>query len=138
MSIEINWLAVVLAIILGMIAAGTWYAKSTFGPAWRKLTGISEKDSQKACNTPMVLVLVANVITAVILAIIITISAAFFDNYSVWFALLVGFTLWLAFSATTLVTHNAFEQKAPKLTLINNGYQLVLLLSMALVIGLLG
>ena len=39
-------------------------------------------------------------------------------------------------SATTLITHNAFEQKPTKLTWINNGYQLVLFLSMSLIIGL--
>ncbi len=44
---------------------------------------------------------------------------------------------WLAFSATTLLQHNAFELKPPKLTLINSSYQLVLFLAMALVIGLL-
>lgn len=138
MEININWLAVVLAVVVSMIAAGTWYRKSTFGPAWRQLTGISEKDSQKAGKTPMILVLIANIITAVVLAAAISISAAFFKNDSVWLALTVGFASWLAFSATTLVTHNAFEQKAPKLTLINNGYQLLLFLVIALIIGLFG
>ena len=138
MEIEINWLAVALATIIGLVLAGTWYGGATFGPAWRKLTGISEEDSQKAGNTPMVLVLVANIITAVVLTAAISISAAFFENNSVWFALLVGFVVWLAFSATTLATHNAFELKPSKLTAINNGYQLALFLGMALVIGLLG
>lgn len=74
--------------------------------------------------------------TAVVLAVSISISKAFFENNSIWLSLLVGFTLWFVFSATTLITHNAFEQKPKKLTWINNGYQLVLFLSMAVVIGL--
>ena len=43
----------------------------------------------------------------------------------------------VAFSATTLVQHNAFEMKPAKLTIINTGYQLALFLAMSLVIGLL-
>lgn len=138
MEIEINWLAVVLATVIGMVTAGTWYTDWAFGKVWRQLTGVTEKDSQKAGNTPMILVLIANIITAVVLAAAISISAAFFESSSVWLALLVGFAMWLAFSATTLITHNAFERKPAKLTAINNGFQLVLFLSMALVIGVVG
>ncbi|QLQ15441.1 MAG: DUF1761 domain-containing protein [Micropruina sp.] len=55
---------------------------------------------------------------------------------SVWLALLVGLGAWLAFSATTLLQHNAFEQKPRELTAINAGYQLALFLAMSLVLGL--
>ncbi|MBX2925157.1 MAG: DUF1761 domain-containing protein [Chitinophagaceae bacterium] len=136
MEIEINWLAVLSATVAGMICAGLWYTKSLFGPTWRQLTGISETDSQKSGNTPMIIVLFANIITAIVLAGVISISRIAFDNTSILFSLFVGFLVWLAFSATTLITHNAFEQKPSKLTWINIGYQLVLFLSMALVIGL--
>lgn len=138
MEVEINWLAVVLATAVGMGLAGIWYTKATFGPVWSKLTGVTAEDSKKAGAYPMLSVLVANFITAVVLTGAIYISSTFFANDSAWHALLIGFTAWLAFSATTLVPHNAFELKPAKLTLINNGYQLVLFLSMALVIGLLG
>jgi len=136
MRMEINWVAVLSATVVGMICAGLWYTKTLFGPSWRRLTGISEADSQKSGNTPMVIVLFANIITAIVLVIAINISKTVFENNSIWLSLLVGFILWLAFSATTLITHNAFEQKPTKLTWINNGYQLVLFISMALVIGL--
>lgn len=138
MDIEINWFAVALATVVGMVAAGTWYTDATFGKVWRRLTGVTVKDSQKAGKTPMILVLIANIITALMLAVAISISSVFFENSSVWLALLVGFAMWLTFSATTLITHNAFEQKPAKLTAINNGFQLVLFLSMSLVIGVIG
>jgi hypothetical protein len=139
MAIDLNWLVVALAIVAGMVVAMTWYSDwGLFGKAWRPLTGVTEKDSKKAGNTPMVFLLIANTLTAVGLAVAIAVTAAHFENNSVWLALLVGFVAWLTFSATTLLQHNTFELKAPKLTLINNGYQLVLFLGIALVIGLLG
>ncbi|HSX32787.1 MAG TPA: DUF1761 domain-containing protein [Candidatus Saccharimonadales bacterium] len=135
MEIHINWLAVLLALVASMILAKTWFREKTFGHAWRELTGITPADSKKAGKKPIIITLFANIITVVALAAMIDISAVFFQNYAVWLALLTGFVAWLAFSATTLATHNAFEQKRQKLTLINNGYQLVLFLVIALIIG---
>jgi hypothetical protein len=54
----------------------------------------------------------------------------------VWPALVVGLVAWATLSATTLLQHNAFELKPRALTFLNNAYQLVLFLAMALVIGL--
>lgn len=132
----IDWFPILLATVAGMACARLWYAKVLFGPSWRQLTGISEADSKKAGNKPMVIVLFSNLITAIVLFAVIDVSRKVFNNTSLAFALLVGIVLWVAFSATTLLTHNSFEQKRSKLTWINIGYQLVLFLSMALVIGL--
>lgn len=138
MDIKVNWLAVVLATVAGMICAKSWYRKTAFGPVWRKLTGIGEAASQAAGNRPIVITLFANFITAIALAILIHAGNVVFGTKNAGIALLTGFVAWLAFSATTLATHNAFELKPAKLTWINNGYQLVLMLSMSLVIGLMG
>jgi|JI6StandDraft_1071083.scaffolds.fasta_scaffold21007_2 uncharacterized membrane protein YGL010W len=137
MNIEINWLAVVFATCAGMVVAGTWYSKA-FGEQWRKLTGVTAADSKRAGSTPLVLTLLANFTTACLLAAAISVFAAQLDSSMIMTSLLVGFFSWLGFSATTLLTHNAFELKNPKLTLINSGYQLTLFLLMALVIGLFG
>ncbi|MFE3454900.1 DUF1761 domain-containing protein [Nonomuraea sp. NPDC059194] len=134
---EINWLATVLAIVVGMVVAFVWYSKKGFGIIWWKLTGIAPEDSKKASKRNIVQLLIANSVTALGLAAGIEIASAATEDDSVWLALLVGLVAWLVFSATTLLQHNAFELKPPKLTLINSSYQLVLFLAMALVIGLL-
>ena len=136
MELEINWLAVVIATIASMVVAGVWYQDFAFGLPWKKMTKIDAKRSKKAGNTPMFVVLIVNFFTAIVLAAIIAIAAAHFGNSSVWLALATSVVVWLAFSATTLLTHNMFEQKPLKLTVINNGYQLAMFIVMALVIGL--
>jgi CBS domain containing-hemolysin-like protein len=70
-----------------------------------------------------------------VLAAAIFIVATHSGNSSVWLALATSVVIWLAFSATTLLTHNMFEQKPLKLTAINNGYQLAMFVVMALIIG---
>lgn len=135
---HINWLAVMVAVVASMVLAKTWFTPKTFGKPWRRYTGITPADSKKAGKGPIVLTLFANVITVIVLAMLMSICAAFFQINSVLLALVVGFVAWLAFSATTLATHNAFEQKPQKLTLINNGYQLALFLITALIISWFG
>lgn len=138
MYIEINWLAVIVATFIGTAIAGIWYQEPVFGKAWRKATGVTPKQSKQAGNTPMVVLVLANFVTALALAGLIYVSAHSFKDYSVGFALLNGAAAGLALSATTLVVHNGFELKPKKLTLINASYQLAIFLCMALVISLFG
>jgi hypothetical protein len=138
MDIRINWFAVLVALVASMVLAKVWFSAKLFGNPWRKLTGITPADSKKVGKKPIILTLFANIITVWALAAAVYIGSVFFDNDSIWAAVLIGFIAWLAFSATTLVTHNAFEQKRQKLTAINNGYQLVLFVGVAAIIGLFG
>ena len=135
MEIEINWLAVVVATIASMAIAGVWYADFAFGKPWKKLTKIDAKKSEQTVKTSMTIVLAVNFFTAIVLAAAISIAANHIGDSSAWLALATGFVLWLAFSATTLLTHNLFEQKPLSLTAINKGYQLALFMVIALIIG---
>ena len=136
MEIEINWLAVVLATLASMVIAGVWYADFAFGKPWKKLTNVDAKKSEQTVKTSMAIVLLVNFFTAVVLAVAISMVASHFNTSSVWLALATSFVLCLAFSVTTLQTHNMFEQKPIKLTQINSGYQWSIFLIMALIIGL--
>lgn len=138
MEIHINWLAVFFATVASMVLAKVWFNDRLFGASWRKLTGITPADSKKVGKKPITLTLFANIVTVLALAALIYVSSVFFKSTSIWYALLNGFVAWLAFSATTLMTHNAFEQKPLKLTRINNGYQFVLFMVIALIIGWFG
>lgn len=133
---EINWLGVTLALVVGMVVACAWYQAGSLGTHWERLTRNPPERAKAARTRNMILLLVANSVTAIGLAFGIGIAAAATGGDSVWMALMVGFIAWLTFSATTLLQHNAFELKPAKLTAINTGYQLVLFLAMALVIAL--
>ena len=133
---HMNWLGVVIAIVAGMAVAGVWYGK-LFVTAWWNLTGITPEQSKAASRRNMAQLLLANTVTAVGLAVAVEVTFTATGVHSVWLAILVGVVAWLAFSATTLLQHNAFELKPSRLTIINSAYQLTLFLAMALAIGLL-
>ena len=138
MEIEINWIAVIVASIIGTAIAGIWYQEPVFGKAWQKLTGVTPKRSRQAGKAPVIAMLLANFVTATALAWLIYVTSSFFENHTVWFALLNGLIACLTFSITTLLVHNGFEVKPKMLTMVNGAYQLVLFSSMTLVISLFG
>ena len=121
-----------IAVIFSVFLAIAWYNDGLFGRQWRELTGVTAKDSEKAGNTSMVIVMLANVATVLALAVAINITQVAFNDDSLWVASAVGFITWLAFSATTLQTHNLFELKPPRLTTIHNSYQLVFFVGVTL------
>lgn len=133
----INWLGAALAFVAGMVVAFIWYQKGFIANAWERLTGVTPDRSRPARARNMTQLLIANCVTAIGLTAGITITSKATGDRSVGLALLVGLAAWLAFSASTLLQHNAFELKPATLTVINTGYQLVLFLAMSLVIGLL-
>jgi hypothetical protein len=137
-GLSISWLAVVVAIAVGMAIAWVWYSDwGLVGGVWRKLTGVTKEDSARGGKGPFAILVVSIIVTALALAAAWSVASVFFDSRSAWLALAVGFTAWLGFSLSTLAQHNGFEQKPARLTVINSAYQFVLFLGMGLVIGLL-
>jgi hypothetical protein len=45
---EINYLAVLVAALVSMVIGGLWYSPLLFGNIWMKLSGITQKDVEKA------------------------------------------------------------------------------------------
>lgn len=134
---EISWLGVALAFVAGMVVAFFWYQKGFIANAWERLTGVTPDRSRPARTRNMTQLAVANLVTAVGLAVGVSLASEVTGDDTVGTALLVGFAAWLTLSASTLLQHNAFELKPARLTVINAGYQLALYLAMSLVLGLL-
>lgn len=137
MSVEINWVGVLLAVVVSMVVGFVWYSKGVFGGVWMKLANISDKDMKKGMAGPMAATILGSLMTAYILAHVAFLSHAFFKNSFFMDAVNTAFWLWLGISATTLVIHNSFERKPWKLTALAMGNRLVTLLAMGMVIGLL-
>lgn len=140
MDVQINWWAVVLATVVAMVIGMIWYATPVFGKTWQKLTGKSEKDMKEMSWMPVFFAIVANFVSAWVLAHLVFLSSYFYisRDYS-WLssALMTAFFVWLGFQLTMLIIHDSFEQRPIKLIALTAANQLVVLLSMGLVIGLL-
>ena len=84
------------------------------------------------------LTFVVSLITAYILAHVTFLSNNFFHNSFMQDALTTAFWLWLGFTAARFVTHDLFEGRPWKLTLMNATHELITVVVMALIIGAMG
>lgn len=138
MDVQINYIAVILATLSSMVVGATWYAQSVFGNSWAKLAKVKIKTETADMLKPMGVTLVVSFVTAFVLAHMIFLANQFFDNSFLQDALMTAFWVWLGFTAARFVTHDVFEGRPEKLTLINIGNEFVTLMVMGLIIGLFG
>lgn len=138
MEVEINYLAVVLAMLSSMVVGSIWYARSVFGNTWIKLAKIDMSKNSGPVAKPILITMVVSLVTAYVLAHVTYISSVFFEKDFLESALTTAFWLWLGFTAARFITHDAFEGRPEKLTLLNLGNEFVTIMLMGLVIGLFG
>lgn len=137
MDVEVNYLAVFLAALSTMVVGSIWYSKSVFGEKWAKLAGVDMSDMAGAKKMVWVMgsVFVASLVTAYVLAHIMFLSHATLDNTWMVAGLGTAFWAWLGFTAARLYTHDAFEGRRKKLTILNAAHELVTFLVMGAILG---
>ncbi len=138
MEVEVSWLAVVLAMVSSMVVGSIWYAKPVFGKKWQKLAGLSDKNTETGAMKAIGITVVVSLVTAYILAELTYLVYSFYDVSFMGAALKAALIGWIGFTATRMITHDAFEQRDTRLTLINIAHELVTLFVMAAVIGFVG
>lgn len=138
--VEVNYLAVLLAALSTMVVGSVWYSPILFYKQWAKMAGVKvDKDFKgaKAAFT-YITVFIAALVAAYVLAHVAFLSNKFFGGPFLASALTTAFWVWLGFVATRIYTHDAFEGRRKKLTLITVSHELVTFLIMAFIIGLMG
>lgn len=138
MDVQVNLLAVVLAMVSSMVVGMVWYSKSVFGTKWQKLVGLSDDKMTKGAGKAIGITVVVSLLTAYVLAHVSYLSNSFFNNSFLYDSLMTAFWLWLGLVATRIITHDAFEQRPMQLTVMNIAHELVTLMVMGLIIGWMG
>ena len=128
MSVDINWLAVIVAAVVNMVVGFVWYSPALFAKEWSKLTG--RKMDEMGNGTPgYVLTTLGALVQAWILAHFVAYVAYFYPTYSkASVGLLTALWAWIAFVAIPIGVNTIFEGRRKKLWAINTGYFLVVLL----------
>jgi hypothetical protein len=132
----INWLAVVIATLSSMVVGSVWYARPVFGNWWMKAARV--EPTGKSAVAPIITTLLVSFVTALVLAGSVAIAQSFYEGSFLANSVITAAILWAGFTAARFITHDAFEGRPWKLTLLNIGHELVTLLVMGLVIGLFG
>ena len=127
---DVNWLAVLAALVAAFVLGGAWYSKALFGEAWMQDVGLTEEAIESA-NMARTFggTIVLEAIAAIALSDFIGRNATWLEGLhtGLWIGL-----LWIAsaYGITYL-----FEQRSLRLWLINAGYYVVLYSIMGIIIG---
>ncbi|MGL4339977.1 MAG: DUF1761 domain-containing protein [Rhodoglobus sp.] len=136
MSIDINLWAVLGAAVAAMVVGWLWFGL-VFRAAWTRLARLADRPTPKdAVIYPIALVV--NLVGAFVLAYLSTTSQIAHQNTLLEAALYSAVFVWLAFSAGRALITTTFEARSVTLFLINTGHDLAVILTMALVIGIVG
>ena len=119
-----NYLAIALATVAGMVVGWLWFGP-LFGRVWRRLT--NDPTPNPAVVYPITLVLTA--VSALVIA--------FLAPGGLAGTLLTAVLLWAFVAARTLIVV-LFEQRPAKLWLIHAGHDLAVALAIGTIIGLMG
>jgi len=129
--VSVNYLAVVVAAVANYIIGAIWYA-AIFRNAWTKLQGVSE---MRMSALSVILSLVGAFVMSWVLAHALIFSAAYMKTSGIGAGLETGFFQWLGFIAPVTLGVVLYEKKSWALWLLNNGYWLVSLLVMGIILS---
>jgi len=131
----INGVAVVVAALASMVIGMCWYSEKGFGKQWMKLVGINKKEleaaKKKGMAGTMAVAFLAQLVTAIVLAIIVSV----FAPGSALEGARVGFFVWIGFVGTKSLSSVLWENKPKELWILNNGHDLLALLVMGAILA---
>jgi hypothetical protein len=129
--VGVNWLAVIVAAVVGIIVGFVWYAPQVFGRRWARASGIELPQPGQVQPITYVGAIVTAALTAYVLAVIIRgLGAASLADGAI-----VGLVVWLGFVATWLASGVFFERRSTEWWAINAGQAIVSLVIMGAIIG---
>ncbi len=132
MQVPVNYLAVVVAALANYVIGAIWYG-ALFGKAWIRLSGATD---MKMTAGSVVFSLIGALFMSYVLHHALVFASAYLKTSGVGAGLMVGFFNWIGFIAPVTVGVVIYEKKPWKLWLLNNGYWLVSLLVMGVILSL--
>jgi hypothetical protein len=131
---EHNFVAILVAAVVGFMIGGVWYSPLMFSRRWAAAHGFTSEqlvamkaDAPKAYG----LSFVAMIVMAAVLSLILNhIGAHDLRSGALW-----GAHIWLGFAATIGLMANLYTGKKFSVFLIDTGYQLVYLVVMGAILG---
>ena len=137
LTFDVNWLSIVLATIASMALGVIWYM--SLGKQWIAATGKKEDElmgSGGRIPSPFIFATIAQFIMAYFIAILTPrLMGGVVDATN---AATVGAYMWLAFIITSMTLNHRYQNMSWKLTLIDGGYLLGVVIVQGIVIGLFG
>jgi hypothetical protein len=130
MEVEINYLAIVVAVVVAFVASTLWYI--VFGAERERLLGMEGDASERPPVWMMLVELVRSFVVAYVLAVLFgLVGVAGFIG-----AVGLGLLMWVGFPVVLLVGSVIWDKVPLKLAAIHAGDWLVKILLVSIIVGL--
>lgn len=137
-AVPINYWAVLVAAIASMVLGFLWYGP-LFGKLWMKLSDMKAEDMSaakaKGMGKSYFISFVGSLVMSYVLAHALVFASAYMKVSGVTVGLSTGFWNWLGFVAPITMGNVLWYGKSWKLWLLNNGYYLLSLLLMGVILA---
>lgn len=135
-TVEVNYLAVLVATLFMMVIGGLWYSPVLFGNAWMKEVGLSKKDMEgPKAKKRMMMSWVFGFLSWLVEVYVLALAIEMAQVLNAQEGALVGFWVWLGFMATVGLGSVLWEMKSMKYFLINQGFNLVAMVVAGAILG---
>jgi hypothetical protein len=133
MTLDVNWLAVIVAVVVTFVLGGVWYGP-LFEKVWRAAEGRAEPQPARQKHPAFVYGLSFVLMLIAAMALAVAIGPDPNVARSVGFGLVIG----VGWVATSFGVNYLFAGRRPALYAVDAGYNVVLFALMGLIIGLFG
>ncbi|HJQ16297.1 MAG TPA: DUF1761 domain-containing protein [Allosphingosinicella sp.] len=127
---HVNWVAAVVAGIVGYFPGALWYSPLMFLNAWRAETGLSGEQGGLSMGARLASGVALSLVAALAFAVLIG------PEPTLAFAVEAALAIAICFITTAFGMQYLFEGRSVKLTLINGGFHIVQFLIYAIILGL--
>ena len=128
---RINWIAVLIATVLGFGVGAIWFNMKVFGNAWMTDLGKKREDFTNSPAQTMGVSFVTTLLTAIGVAWLIRLLGA----YSFMGGIKVGLLVGVAFVATSYLSDGLFENRKTRLIAITAAHRIVMFVVMGAILG---
>ncbi|MDP3881268.1 MAG: DUF1761 domain-containing protein [Nanoarchaeota archaeon] len=135
-TLQLNFLSILVAAILGMIIGALWYSPFLFGKMWMRLMKISPKDIRAAKNKEMTSAYIVSFASLFASAFILAVILSLVNITAMLNGILLAMILWLGFMVPLLINTVLWENKPWKLFLLNASHHFTVLIVMSIVLTL--
>lgn len=134
MSLEwdVNYVAVVVATVVGMVIGAVYFMPGVVGNAWMKAVGKTEEEV-RAANQPVLYVLAA--IFQLLMAVLLAATIGWADAGTLGGGALVGLLVWIGFAAPAVSLTLLFELRSVASHVIVAGHTLISFVVKGAIIG---
>ena len=127
----VNYLAVLVAAIVGFAPGALWYSPALFGKQWQALTGVSDEAARAMGLKPIVITFIGMLLLTYGMARVMNLAELSGLQGGVMIAALV----WLLFLAPLMLSQTLYQNQKVKLWGIDVGYRFVSTLIIGVILG---